>query len=191
MIYFTSDWHFGEDRIGLDGKANVFYRPFQSVEQQNQYIANHLLKGSFKDGDTLYHLGDVIYDINENSRQWMRAIREKFSRSKLVLIEGNYDVDKLSFLGQYFDEIHPAYYLDYFDFGQVYLNHYPTKTLANLGDAKLGITGHVHSLWKVQKHLINVGVDAWHFRPVSEEEIQFCFEAMKNHYDRDVFPYDR
>lgn len=189
MLYFTSDWHFGEDRIGVNGKANVFYRPFSSVKQQNEQIAHQLLNGNFKNGDTLYHLGDVVYEINEDSRKWMSAIREKFNRSKLILIEGNYDVEKLDFLGEYFDDIHKDYRLDYFEFGSVYMNHYPTKTLAGLSEAKLGITGHVHSLWKVQKHLINVGVDAWHFRPVSEEEIRFCHHAIEKIYDNDVFPY--
>lgn len=51
------------------------------------------------------------------------------------------------------------------------------------------LTGHIHSLWKVQPKMINVGVDAWNYRPVSEDEILFCWNAMQNFYDENVFPY--
>lgn len=33
MKYFTSDWHLGDDRIGINGKPNLFYRPFKSVAE--------------------------------------------------------------------------------------------------------------------------------------------------------------
>jgi hypothetical protein len=38
---------------------------------------------------------------------------------------------------------------------------------------------------------INVGIDAWHFNPVSEDEINFCHNAIVKFYDGDVFPYNQ
>ena len=35
--------------------------------------------------------------------------------------------------------------------------------------------------------MINVGVDAWHFKPVSLEEILFTKKAIECHYDDNVF----
>jgi len=49
------------------------------------------------------------------------------------------------------------------------------------------ICGHIHGLWKVQRNMINVGVDAWHFIPVSEEQIIFYMNGIKKHYDANVF----
>ena len=192
MIYFTSDWHLGEDRIGINGKPNLFYRPFHSVEQQDFEILKQFKMSGFSDGDTLYHLGDVIFNLLDSGEKVLEDIRNTYPKSKLVLVKGNYDTkDKMPILCSFFDELVNDYTLDYFDFGLCYLNHYPTKTLDLMQEARLGITGHIHSLWKVQKHLINVGVDAWNFKPVSEDEIKFCFNAMQKFYDDDVFPYCR
>jgi len=33
------------------------------------------------------------------------------------------------------------------------------------------LCGHVHDKWKTMHKMINVGVDAWNFQPVSEVEI--------------------
>lgn len=34
-----------------------------------------------------------------------------------------------------------------------------------------------------------IGVDAWHFRPISEDQIDFCRTAIEKYYDDNVFPY--
>lgn len=186
MIYFTSDWHLGEDRIGINGKPNLFYRPFNSIDQQdNTIISNFISK--FKDGDTLYHLGDVLINDIYCGEKYLKLLKFLYPNSEFNLILGNYDVDHVDILSKYFNVRNDAT-LD-LSFGLCYLNHYPTKTLNDLQDAQLGITGHIHSLWKVQKELINVGVDAWNYMPVSIDEIEFCYNAMQNHYDNDVFVY--
>lgn len=37
--------------------------------------------------------------------------------------------------------------------------------------------------------MVNVGVDAWNFRFVDENQIHFIRNACENHYDENVFPY--
>lgn len=44
-----------------------------------------------------------------------------------------------------------------------------------------------HGTWKVKRNIINVGVDAWHFIPVSEDLIKFQINGIRNHYDENVF----
>lgn len=189
MKYFTADWHLGDDRIGINAKPNLFYRPFKSLEEQNETIVKGIDDSGFVDGDYLYHLGDVFYRECKEEESIMNQIRKKYPNSIFHLIIGNYDEEKIDYLRQWFDRVDHEYKLNYFDFGDVYLNHYPVRTLNLMKDAKLGITAHIHGLWKVQRKLINVGVDAWHFKPVSEKEIEFCYNAMTNHYDENVFPY--
>jgi calcineurin-like phosphoesterase family protein len=181
MNYFTSDWHLGETRIGIDGKPNLFYRPFQSVREQNDSILlDGIESANFADGDTLWHLGDVLFDpacIDE-----LRDLKADFPNSRFLLVEGNYDTDKMDQLLEIFElapkevEIKGRKY---------FLDHYP----ANCVDKEFSLTGHIHGLWKVQKNMINVGVDAWHFRPVSEDEIDFCRTACEKYYDSNVFPF--
>ena len=195
MKYFTADTHWGENRIGIDGRPNLFYRPFLNVRHQDQAILDGFIFSDFVDGDELWHLGDVLYDVN--SEWYLEQLRGKYPNSKFNLVVGNYDEDKLDLLGNYFDNMYESYTMtDLVQGSAVYLNHYPTKCLPQIGyelspnyKIDFAITGHIHGLWKVQPNMVNVGVDAWHFKPVSETEIDFCMNACKKFYDKNVFPY--
>jgi calcineurin-like phosphoesterase family protein len=187
MNYFTADWHLGDPRIGIDGKPNLFYRPFKSINEQNHAIMDGFFNSDFKDGDTLWHLGDVLYDTE--CHLWLTSLKSRYPNSKFNLIIGNYDENHIGLLHDYFDHIYESFDLLLGD-NLVYLNHYPVNCKKALDDTayNFAITGHIHGLWKVQPKMINVGVDAWHFRPVSETEILFCWNAMQKFYDENVFP---
>lgn len=188
MKYFTADWHLGDDRIGINGKPNLFYRPFSSVYEQNVGIMSGFFESGFEDGDELWHLGDVLYNVDEHLL--LSPLKSRYPNSKFNLIVGNYDEDKLEVLGKYFDRMMDCIELN-LSGNDVFLNHYPKKCLDVMKDSPcdFAITGHIHGLWKVQPRMINVGVDAWHFKPVSETEILFCWNAMQKFYDVNVFPY--
>ncbi len=188
MNYFTSDWHINEDRIGINGKPNLFYRPFLSVHDQNATITN-LFCSKFKDGDTLWHLGDVVYSFDDEAIDILNTIRNSFPNSKFNLVLGNYDDANTDNLCRFFDNLYNDTSID-INGNRVYLNHYPCACKSKIDENdefNFAITGHIHSLWKVQKNMINVGVDAWHFSPVSESEILFCWNAMQKFYDNNVF----
>ena len=167
MKYFTSDWHLGDDRF------DTFFRPFDNVEEQDSIIIEELLRYVTED-DELFHLGDVI--VNKNSMSLLRDIP-----CKKVLILGNYDIDKEDVLS-YFDEFYNSLKLTIGD-TECFLNHYPV----NYDPTRFNITGHVHGAWKIRWNMVNVGVDAWHFKPVSEEWIKFQYNGIFNHYDENVF----
>jgi calcineurin-like phosphoesterase family protein len=172
-IFFTSDWHLNETRIG---QFNPFFRPFNSVAEQNEVIISKCNEAVGED-DVLYHLGDVAMDAE--GVEMMRRIRAK----RRVLVVGNYDEDKLGQLKEHFDEVHMRCTVEVA--GQDYrLNHYP----AAADKGVMNIVGHIHGLWKVQPGMINVGVDAWNYEPLSEERIRFVTVAMEKYYDRNVFP---
>lgn len=192
MKWFTSDWHLGEDRIGINGKPNLFYRPFKSINEQNNAIMDNFFNSGFEDGDELWHLGDVLYNIDEHLL--LSPLKVRFPNSKFNLIIGNYDEGKLDILKKYFDTVqNDAMIL--LENSYVYLNHYPIKCkdlnyeIVSGCSIDFSLTGHIHGLWKVQKGMVNVGVDAWHFKPVSETEIDFCMNACEKYYDENVFPY--
>lgn len=189
MKYFTSDSHWGENRIGIDGRPNLFYRPFENVRHQDQTILDGFIFSDFVDGDELWHLGDVLYDVN--SEWYLEQLRDKYPNSQFNLIVGNYDEDKLDILEKYFDNIYETHHVQ-INGHKYYLNHYPVeckKQLESDDTFDFAITGHIHGLWKVQPNMVNVGVDAWHFKPVSETEIDFCANACKKFYDQNVFPH--
>ena len=177
MIFFTSDNHFGETRIGRG--FNPFFRPFNSVRQQNEFMITRI-NACVSRHDELYHLGDVAFNIEGLS--CLSEIRCK----NLTLIKGNYDVDdphKMPILERHFKEIAESMFLDAGGL-QLHLNHYPINAVKD----RFNLVGHIHGLWKVQPNMLNVGVDAWHFDPVSIEKVAFTKDAIENHYDKNVFP---
>ena len=172
MIYFTSDTHFGDDRLNLFGRDFVC----DNAKDMDELIIEKWNE-TVKPEDTVYHLGDVA--LSEE------ALRESLPKlnGKKILIKGNYD-DKIddSILLEYFDEVHPNAKLRHENV-LFFLNHYPTKC----DDMMFNICGHIHGLWKVQRNMINVGCDAHHFKPVSIDYIMFQKNGIENYYDANVF----
>ena len=170
--YFTSDWHLNETRIG---EFNPFFRPFKSVEEQNKLIIDNI-NDIVQPEDKLYVLGDVAMD-----EEGIKLL-DQIKCPNMILITGNYDEDKLEPLEKYFKEIKEKKDIKVGDL-ECYLNHYPINHVPD----KFNIVGHIHGLWKVKPNMVNVGVDAWHFKPVSEKEILFIHEAIEKYYDENVF----
>lgn len=178
MLYVLSDTHFGDTR--LSPGFNPFFRPFTSVEEQNEtMVAN--INAIVKEDDELIHLGDVAVPIEGIA--FMNRIKCK----NRILILGNYDVDvpeKMDLLMQAFNgNVFEDLKLQREGIN-LYLNHYPVNAVKD----RFNIVGHIHGLWKVQPNMVNVGMDAWHFRPVSMTEILFVKNAIEKHYDKNVFP---
>lgn len=178
MIYFTADWHLGETRLGdlKKGEFNPFFRPFKDTNEQDSYIIQQINQYVKKE-DLLYHLGDVL--MTNESYDWLDCVRCK--NRKLII--GNYDKDRIIELSKYFDAIFESSTID--NSGTLFnLVHEPTKAIPDM----FNIVGHIHGLWKVKRNMVNVGVDAWHYKPVSMEEIKFVKNAVdKGYYDENVF----
>jgi len=177
MIFFTSDTHFYEKRLEL------FYRPFKNTEESDTTIIRKWNETVRKE-DEVYFLGDFIGPDN-NNEEGLKNIVSRLN-GKIYLIKGNYDT-----LG---DDIYKKYFISVNDdlvmrakkgeeYIDLYLNHYPNKCRKDM----IGVVGHVHGLWKVQRNSVNVGCDAWHFKPVSINELLFIINAIKNHFDDNVF----
>ena len=179
--FFTSDLHFGDDRLYLYGRDILF----DNSKEVDNFIIKNWNKVVKKD-DLVIVVGDVsltktgLKNLNKlNGEKW--------------LIKGNYDTSKKDggtakfditddLLSEYFTKV-----VDELEINigkeKVYINHYPTNGKKDM----FNIVGHIHGTWKVQRNMINVGVDAWHFTPVSEKQIKFQMNGIKKHYDENVF----
>jgi len=89
------------------------------------------------------------------------------------LIVGNYDKLDTHYYTTYFNELWENLNINLFD-KTIHLTHYPTMAKKE----HFNLVGHIHGLWKVQKNMINVSCDAWHFKPVSEKEILFTINSI-------------
>ena len=177
MIYFTSDWHLGETRIGdiNKGEFNPHFRPFKSVTEQDMTIIDGI-NAVVKEDDTIYHIGDVA--VTDEAVSQLELLFCK----NMIFIEGNYDTPRLELLKPYFKEIVSNLELNTFDF-PVFLTHQPVDSRKDM----FNIVGHIHDLWKAKRNMINVSTDAWHYKPVSEKEFLFMKGGIENFYDENVF----
>lgn len=167
--WFSSDLHFGDDRFDL------FYRPFENIKEQHQVIIDNWNK-IVKKEDEVWLIGDIsVTDEHVSLLDKLNGIKH--------LIIGNYDEPRLELLRPYFESMQIEGVVQLSIGKNVYLNHYPSKCV----DSLFCLTGHIHGLWKVQRNMINVSCDAWHFTPVSEEQIIFAMNAVDKFYDDNVF----
>ena len=96
-----------------------------------------------------------------------------------------------------FQEVHQSLQITLSDGTIANLSHYPYKgstedkfarkfeTKSLKDDGRLLINGHVHTSWRskhgqYKNHMINVGVDVWNFRPVSESELLAYLQTLDN-----------
>lgn len=177
-IFFTSDLHFGDDRLNLYGRDLVFKNSkefeFKIIDNWNKIVTKN---------DLVIVVGDVA--LTRDGLSIMAKLN-----GKKYLVKGNYDnkdgtakynvSDEL--LKEYFDKVVDDMEIE-IDGEMVYINHYPTSAKAS----SMNICGHVHGTWKVQRNMINVSCDAWHFMPISMDMIKFQINGIRNHYDQNVF----
>jgi calcineurin-like phosphoesterase family protein len=161
----------------LFGRETVF----KNSEEFDKKIIENWNKTVGKD-DIVYYLGDVAL-----SESGLKKIEK--CNGKKILIKGNYDEqDTAKFpidnemLLKYFDKVVKSGYIK-INGERIYLVHYPNKGKTDC----FNIVGHIHEKWRVQKNMINVGIDVWHFFPVSESQIKFTINAIRKFYDDNVF----
>lgn len=168
--FFTSDTHFDDDRF------NLFYRPFKTIQEQEDYLVDKW-NSVVGPKDEVFHIGDFA-----TTDRGLEVIKRLNGKIHLVL--GNYDDPRpRKKLDELFASVVEKGDLKLKNGEVVHLNHYPAKAVSD----KFNIVGHIHSLWKVQRNSINVGCDAWNLTPVSEDEVIFCMNAIRKFYDINVF----
>lgn len=174
MKYFTADFHFGEERL------EIMQRPFSSTEEMHKEIIKNFSEILTED-DELYILGDVC---NKNHPETLGLLDN--IPGKKILIRGNHDAEITDEeFAKYFDKIitEGEGILLKCDGIDCYATHYPTRGLPQY----FNLVGHIHSAWKVQLNMLNVGVDVNHWGPVPENRIKFLFETITDFYDEDVW----
>lgn len=172
--WITSDWHLGESRLDLLG------RPFNSPEEMVEtLITNH--NRVVNPDDRVYVVGDVCY---QKAPEFLKYV-ERFNGHKF-LIRGNHDrgITDEQFK-PYFEQVIPdGQGIDAeFDGIPCHITHYPGQGKQD----RFNLVGHIHSAWKYQLNMFNIGVDVNHFRPVDLSNLPFHVNAITKFYDEDVW----
>lgn len=175
MMWFTSDQHYGHRNI-----IEYCSRPFRSVEHMTEeLIARHNARVALE--DEVVHVGDFSLDD-----RYVLAVLPRLNGVH-VLVAGNHDRchpchkgwqrATQKYLQWGFDSVcrslilPSGFLVDHFPYRgdskyeQRYLEYRPKD------DGKWLLHGHTHSSNKVDGNMINVGVDAWAYAPVSILEL--------------------
>lgn len=159
-VYFTSDTHFGHANI-----IRYCNRPFSSAEEMDEVLVarwNEVVRPD----DQVWHLGDF------SMRTHGRRLRELFHRlngSKHLVI-GNHDYDEVFRLPW---STAPSHYAETtVDGVKFVLFHYGMRVWNGNFRGSLHLYGHSHSRLPGNRRSLDVGVDAWDFRPVGADAIR-------------------
>lgn len=158
MIYLTADTHFGHKNI-----IKYCRRPFDSVEQMNEILIKNWNLFIDKD-DEVYVLGDFI---------WKPSLVDEIVsqlNGKILLVPGNHDERILKKLKAYEGKVEilpPLVNIDSPDYGQLVLCHYPLASWWGKEQGSYHFHGHTHYKDNVYWRLLDVGVDAQNFFPLS------------------------
>lgn len=167
MVFFTSDQHFGDDRILL--QCN---RPFRNTSEMREHMIRRW-NDRVSDRDEIYILGDLFcygYDDVEEILSMLKGIKH--------LVVGNHDKHWLPLIDpdKYFVSVRD------FDYcrinGRMFvLSHYPMVDWYKAKYGSIQLYGHIHNEWRpefdVLKHIrsFHVGVDTNQFTPLTADEI--------------------
>ncbi len=187
MNYYTGNWQLGNKDL-LNGDKTLLQRPFKDITEHDYKIVESFLNSDFKNGDTLYCLGNVFHELNDYNYHLFRQIKKKFPDSKFILLFGGACSDKIEEIqalamvfgeNMYFDKE-----LRLNDSDRLYLN--PNQDTCREFDKGAEeykyeegdiiykyyhLTCMQESLYNSQQREINVSVDFWHFKPVSEDKV--------------------
>jgi calcineurin-like phosphoesterase family protein len=163
-IWFTSDWHFGHTNI-----INFSNRPFTDTHHMNCILCDNHNK-VVKPNDIVYHLGDIAMNPVQGAKNFNRL------NGKFYLIRGNHDMKRWS---KFMKTADTSKILDVWDLRCIKVDkipimicHYRMDSWDKSHFGSWHFFGHSHQkeAWPDKSILrINVGVDAWEYKPVNFE----------------------
>ena len=179
--FWTSDQHFGHANI-----IRYCHRPFRDVPAMNEGLIERW-NATVGPDDEVWVLGDVAMGEIERSLACVRRLN-----GRKVLVTGNHDrcwsgygpkaerwVDVYRNAG--FDEILQGWVPVEIGGHEALACHFPYEGDSHDEDrfvpsrppdeGKVLLHGHVHDQWRSHGRQVNVGVDVWDYRPVTDAEL--------------------
>ncbi|MDO9706910.1 metallophosphoesterase family protein [Paracraurococcus lichenis] len=158
-VFFTSDTHFGHG-----GALGLYGRPFASIAAMDAAMVERW-NATVGPEDEVWHLGDVA--LGRAVAGLEKTLAGLAGRKHLVT--GNNDGTGTTALPGW-ASVQPYAELDLEGTGLV-LCHYPFRSWRNMQRGWLNLHGHSHGRLAPMPRQVDVGVDAWDFRPVPLAEI--------------------
>jgi len=189
MIWFTSDWHLGHGRI-----CELANRPFDDTRTMNHWLIESANR-DVKPHDTLIFLGDAAMGTIAETLPLFKQIQ-----CRLVLKPGNHDrcsplyyesrperaADWRARYEEVGFDVTDNNWFSCNDF-DAWMSHFPYRgdtqdedryqSARPIDKGEWLLHGHTHGLWRQSGKQIDVGVDAWGGRLVSQNMIAGMIDA--------------
>jgi calcineurin-like phosphoesterase family protein len=156
-VFFTSDTHFGDHRT-----LNIWKRPFAGVAEMDALMLERW-NAAVGAGDEVWHLGDFARRPDDVAALLARLNGRKH------LVRGNNDPP---------GTVAAAGWASVQDYAEIeaggrklVLCHYPFRTWNGQHKGAIDLHGHSHGRLKPLPRQVDVGVDAWDWRPVTLAEL--------------------
>lgn len=171
MNFFTSDTHFGHERI-----LTLCNRPFKSLEEMDETLIERW-NAKVTNDDIVWHLGDFAWHKRE--AEYLKRLN-----GEVRLIAGNHDTELvngqkciLDLFNRGFEWVDKEYIGVIEGLGKTWfhLYHYPIIGWDKSHHGSWHFHGHVHGkldFISLNPRSVDVGVDSWNFEPVSFDEIK-------------------
>lgn len=160
--WFISDTHFCHENIlkfkGDNGKP---IRPFSSLGEMHEILIQNW-NSVVKDGDLVYHLGDVTFKYDSTFNNIMSRLK-----GKKRLIIGNHDKLMNPNLFRWFEKAMLWHGFREYNFTAV---HIPLE-ISRLRDGEYCVHGHTHQNVDPNPAYVNVCVEQTNYTPVNIDEI--------------------
>lgn len=172
-IWLISDTHFNHANIlnFRDSWTNELIRPgFKNVEEMDEKLIDNW-NSVVKDGDIVYHLGDVVMGDRD---AWMKKNWARLRGSKRLIV-GNHDDIKSLVKGNYFKKV---YLQRKMPEQGIIMTHLPIdKWSAGSGSPTnwiqlVNVHGHIHQNDSPPGPYVNVSVEKTNFKPIHLEEVK-------------------
>lgn len=166
--FFTSDHHFGHKNI-----IEYSQRPFANVEEMDEYMIE-VWNRMVEPDDTVYHLGDftlgngataikyfeqlngqikILTNIWHHDKRWIKYLQNKWHK-----------------LWMHIEPLPPMVVLE--NKPPIVLCHYPIARWDRKHYGSWHLHGHSHGEYLGKGFIMDVGVDANNFTPVSMETVK-------------------
>jgi len=156
--WFISDTHFFHANIlKFTNAEGVKIRPFNTLEEMHETMIQNW-NSLVKDGDYVYHLGDVTFRYDGAFNNLMSRLK-----GKKRLIVGNHDKIWNPALQKNFEKVDIWKGFKEFNFTA---SHFKLR-LDTLRDGRFNVHGHTHGHSDPDEHYRNVCVEVRNYTPVN------------------------
>lgn len=159
--FFVSDTHFGHANIlTFRGDDGELIRPFASVDYMDELMIERWNE-VVRDGDLVYHLGDVGWN-----RKVMRAVMPRLNGTKRLIL-GNHDDIHDHELLHYFQDV--MLWKRFRDEGFL-CSHVPLPN-EQMFRSPINVHGHIHERPDPSWRHVNICVEQTDYRPLALEDV--------------------